>query len=256
MVDGYPGLYRDVLTYLKERIKEVLTGAGATIVVRIYGPDLDVLRDQGAGGRGRRCEASQGVTNLKVEPQILVPQLDVRLRPEAAGALRPDRRATSAGPRPRCVKGTKVGEVYDEQKIFDVVVWGVAEGPRRRLRRSGALPIETPLGDARPARRRGRRRDRAGPERDQAREGVAADRRDLQRRRAATSAASPARSRRTVRRARRSSASTTPSSSASTPPGRNRSRRLLALAALSLAGHPADPPRRLPLAAADGPGRR
>ena len=30
VVDGYPGLYRDLLTYLKERIKEVLTGAGAT----------------------------------------------------------------------------------------------------------------------------------------------------------------------------------------------------------------------------------
>ena len=46
MVDGYPGLYRDVLTYLKERIKEVLTGAGATIVVRTFGPDLAVLRDK------------------------------------------------------------------------------------------------------------------------------------------------------------------------------------------------------------------
>ncbi|HUR59013.1 MAG TPA: efflux RND transporter permease subunit, partial [Opitutaceae bacterium] len=33
VVDGYPGLYRDLLTYLKERIKEVLTGASATIVV-------------------------------------------------------------------------------------------------------------------------------------------------------------------------------------------------------------------------------
>ena len=33
-VDGYPGLYRDVLTYLKERIKEVLTGASGSVVVR------------------------------------------------------------------------------------------------------------------------------------------------------------------------------------------------------------------------------
>ena len=41
VVDGYPGLYRDLLTYLRERIKEVLTGASATIVVRVYGPDLD-----------------------------------------------------------------------------------------------------------------------------------------------------------------------------------------------------------------------
>ena len=46
VVDGYPGLYRDVLTYLSERIKEVLTGASATIVVRIYGPDLAVLREK------------------------------------------------------------------------------------------------------------------------------------------------------------------------------------------------------------------
>ena len=27
VVDGYPGLYRDLLTYLRERIKEVLTPA-------------------------------------------------------------------------------------------------------------------------------------------------------------------------------------------------------------------------------------
>src|SRR3954469_5683215 len=45
-IDGYPGLTRDVLTYLKERIKEVLTGAGATVVVRVFGPDLAVLRDK------------------------------------------------------------------------------------------------------------------------------------------------------------------------------------------------------------------
>src|SRR5262245_19944946 len=45
-INGYPGLTRDLLTYLRERIKEVLTGAGATIVVRLYGPDITVLRDK------------------------------------------------------------------------------------------------------------------------------------------------------------------------------------------------------------------
>ena len=58
-VDGYPGIYRDVQTYLKERIREVLTGTHEAITVRIYGRDLDVLRAQGrrseeAPGRGRR----------------------------------------------------------------------------------------------------------------------------------------------------------------------------------------------------------
>ena len=61
VVDGYPGLYRDLLTYLRERIKEVLTGASATIVVRIYGPDLDVLQrkaQRGREGDRRRRRAS------------------------------------------------------------------------------------------------------------------------------------------------------------------------------------------------------
>ena len=51
VVDGYPGLYRDLLTYLRERIKEVLTGASATIVVRIFGPNLDAAARQGRRGR-------------------------------------------------------------------------------------------------------------------------------------------------------------------------------------------------------------
>ncbi len=52
IVDGYPGLYRDLLTYLRERIKEVLTGASATIVVRVYGPELEQLRAQAQAVRG------------------------------------------------------------------------------------------------------------------------------------------------------------------------------------------------------------
>ena len=70
VVDGYPGLKRDLLTYLKEAIKEVLTGSGGSIVVRIFGPDLAVLRSKAqevkkvmddvegvddAAGRSRRC---------------------------------------------------------------------------------------------------------------------------------------------------------------------------------------------------------
>ena len=45
-VESYPGLYRDVQTYLRERIKEVLTGTSESIVVRIYGPDLETLQEQ------------------------------------------------------------------------------------------------------------------------------------------------------------------------------------------------------------------
>jgi Cu/Ag efflux pump CusA len=142
-VDGYPGLYRDLLTYLKERIKEVLTGASATIVVRVYGPELDVLR-----GKAQEVAAAirdvPGVADLKVEPQVLVPQVDVRLRPESAsvhGVSPGDvRRAVTT-----LVKGTKVGEVYEGQKVFDVVVWG-EEHLRTDLASLRDLRIDTPSG--------------------------------------------------------------------------------------------------------------
>ena len=48
LVDGYPGFYTDVQTYLKERIREVLTGSSHPVVIRIYGEDLDVLRAKAA----------------------------------------------------------------------------------------------------------------------------------------------------------------------------------------------------------------
>jgi CzcA family heavy metal efflux pump len=143
VIDGYPGLYRDVLTYLKERIKEVLTGAGATIVVRLYGPDMDVLRAKAQEVYKLMADVP-GVQTPKVEPQVLVPQIQISLRPDAAARFGLTagqiRRATST-----LVKGTKVGEVYFDQKSFDVVVWGVPS-LRTDLTALQALPIDLPQG--------------------------------------------------------------------------------------------------------------
>lgn len=144
-VDGYPGLYRDVLTYLKESIKEVLTGAKATIVVRIFGPDLVALREK-ADEVFREIEHIEGVHTPKVEPQTLVPQLQIRLRPEAAAqyGFTPGhvRRAVET-----LVRGTQVGEVYYDQMSFAVVVWGKAE-LRSDLSALRRLPIDLPVAGA------------------------------------------------------------------------------------------------------------
>jgi CzcA family heavy metal efflux pump len=139
VVYAYPGLYRDLLTYLRERIKEVLTGASGSVVVRLYGPDTAVLR-----AKAKEVEAAMkdvdGVTNLKVEPQVLVAQIDVRLRPDdlAKFGLTPGhvRRASTT-----LLKGQKVGEVFDGQKKFDVVVWG-SKDLRADLQSVQNLPID------------------------------------------------------------------------------------------------------------------
>jgi Cu/Ag efflux pump CusA len=143
VADGYPGLYRDVRTYLKERIKEVLTGASATLVVRIYGPDLDVLRAK-AREVAQEMEKVSGVGDLKVEPQVLIPQVTIRLRPEGAAefGLTPGavRRAVTT-----LVQGARVGEVYQQQRAYAVTVWG-AEHVRGDVHALNQSLIDAPNG--------------------------------------------------------------------------------------------------------------
>lgn len=140
VVDGYPGLTRDLLTYLRERIKEVLTGASATIVVRIFGPNLTQLAAT-AGDVRQALSAVNGVADLTVQQLTVVPQVEVRMRPEAAqiAGVSPAQIRDSMA---TLLRGTKVGEIYDDQKIFDTVVWSLP-AVRSDLFAIKRLPIDT-----------------------------------------------------------------------------------------------------------------
>lgn len=149
VVDGYPGLYRDVLTYLRERVKEVLTGTSASIVVRIYGSDLTVLQEK-AKEVGKVLADVEGVSDLKVQPQTLVPQLAVRFHQENAarfGVSATDVRSAIN----TLVNGTKAGEIYEDQKIFDVVVWGTT-AQRGNIENIKNMTIDIPTGGRVPLR--------------------------------------------------------------------------------------------------------
>lgn len=143
VMDKYPGIYTDVQTYLKERSKEVLSGAGSSIVVRLYGPDLNVLRSEAAEIKKVMAKVA-GISDLKIEPQVLVPQIEIALRPEATEryGLTPGliRRATTT-----LLRGSKVGEIYEGQMRFDVMVVGVTD-IRTDVAALQALPIDTPTG--------------------------------------------------------------------------------------------------------------
>src|SRR5262249_3865201 len=119
VMSHHAGFEYDLLTYLQERIKEVLTGSSGAIVLRIYGPDLDVLREkanavkvalEGSNGRG----PVPGVIELKVEPQLLVPQLYLEPLPDRLATYHltasqvADDVATLLG-------GTKVNEIHTDQ---------------------------------------------------------------------------------------------------------------------------------------------
>jgi CzcA family heavy metal efflux pump len=143
VIDGYPGLYRDVLTYLKERIKEVISGGGGAIVLRLFGPSLEGLREK-AVTIETALKTVDGVAQLQVEQQADVPQIEIRMKPDVAmryGVTAGDvRRAAMT-----MVRGTKVGELFDNQKILDVVVWS-KEASRDSLMSLKQILVDTSLG--------------------------------------------------------------------------------------------------------------
>lgn len=125
VVDGYPGLFRDVQTYLKERIREVLTGSSDAIVIRLFGPDLDTLRRE-ADEVLTVIEDIDGIVEEHVDLQVDIPQLEVEVDLAAAARhqIKPgDVRRASA----TLVAGDEVNDVFRAGKAFDVNVWSTKE---------------------------------------------------------------------------------------------------------------------------------
>lgn len=149
VIDNYPGLYRDLLTYLRERIKEVLTGSSASLVIRTYGDNLEVLQAK-AEEISRAIENIKGIIDLKVQPQILVPEVNVSIKSEAASRF-----GVSPGDIRRTIsvfmKGVKVGEFNEGQNIFDVVISGQEE-LRESISGLQELLVTSPTGETIPLR--------------------------------------------------------------------------------------------------------
>jgi len=141
LVDGYPGLYRDVQTYLKERIKEVLTGSKQAIVVRTYGHDLEVLR-QTAAEVEHALTGIPGLVDLKMEVHRPVPQVEVKVDLAAAHrfGLKPGdiRRAAAT-----IVSGIEVTDIHRDGKVYDVWVWSKPKA-RESVTSIKELLIDTP----------------------------------------------------------------------------------------------------------------
>ena len=131
-------------TYLRERIKEVLTGAGESIVVRIFGPDLPVASQIPR----RRCRQAMkdipGLIDLHVEQQVEVPQIQVKLDLDAATrhGLKPGDVRRAAGV---LMTGFEVTDIHRDAKVYDVWVWSLP-GIRRDVEAIREFLIDTPYG--------------------------------------------------------------------------------------------------------------
>jgi Cu/Ag efflux pump CusA len=141
---GYPGMSRDVRPFSSERVDEVLSGNEDDVVVRLYGEDLQVL-----GTKAREVQRTiagvDGISNERVQFHTNEPTLVIE--PNLAAAQRHGikpgdiRRAAAT-----LLSGIAVGSLFEEQKVFDVVVWGTPD-TRNSVNAIKQLLIDTPEGD-------------------------------------------------------------------------------------------------------------
>lgn len=140
-VAGYPGLDRAVTTYASDRIDDVLGVAERDVSVRLYGPELDILQAKAEEVRAAIGDIA-GVSAPAVQTMVTEPTVEIEVDLDAAaryeikaGHVR--RAATSL------LSGIEVGNLFEDQKVFEVVVWG-EPGLRNSISSVQDLLIETP----------------------------------------------------------------------------------------------------------------
>ncbi|HET9671824.1 MAG TPA: efflux RND transporter permease subunit [Actinomycetota bacterium] len=140
----YPDLSHRVTTYEEQRIDDVLGGRDRDVVVRVYGADHGIL-DEKAREVHSALTGIQGISGARIETAPTEPTIEVEVdlqRAQRFGVKPGDVRRASA----ILLSGLAVGNLFEEQKVFDVVVWGAPE-IRRSVDDVEQLLIDTPTGD-------------------------------------------------------------------------------------------------------------
>jgi CzcA family heavy metal efflux pump len=143
VVDRYTGLDREVQTYSQRTLNVSQTSASDALLVRVLGEDHDVLREQ-----AEKLQQVLAGVNGVVDPHVILPpeeptvEIEVDLASAQRYGVKPGDVRRSAA---TLLSGIQVGSLFEEQKVFDVVVWGAPE-IRENEAGIGELLIDTPGG--------------------------------------------------------------------------------------------------------------
>ena len=143
VVGGYPGLALNVNSYLNGRAETAFTSPSEPVQVRVFGPDLGQLLALGESVKAS-MNTVPGVVDSRVGQAPFEPTIQVEVDLDAAftHGVRPGdvRRAAST-----LVNGLEVGNLFEEQKVFEVMVVGVPD-LRHSVESVAAMAIDTPSG--------------------------------------------------------------------------------------------------------------
>ncbi len=133
-----------VTTYPEQRIEDILSGNDRDVVVRVYGASGEILGEK-AEEIQSKLSTIPGIERAVVETPPTEPTIEVEVdlqRAQRFGVKPGDVRRSAA----ILLAGLPVGNLFEEQKVFDVVVWGSPD-MRRSVQDVEQLLIDTPSGD-------------------------------------------------------------------------------------------------------------
>jgi CzcA family heavy metal efflux pump len=119
-LDKVPGVAVNVGQPISHRLDHLLSGVRAQVAVKIFGDDLGELRRLGRAARDA-MQGVDGVKDLQIEQQVLIPQIAIQVNRERAARL-----GVNAGQLAELLElalaGGTVTQLLDGQRTIDVVV--------------------------------------------------------------------------------------------------------------------------------------
>jgi CzcA family heavy metal efflux pump len=143
ILDHYPGIQSEVVTFLGDRISESLSGETAQVAVKVYGADLDMLDRVGERIQGALSKVN-GVVDLQFKRESGTPALAIDLVPQAlsaAGLHAQDVLDTIQ----TAYAGARVGQTFSGVRAVDTVVL-LPDALRHDPQGLGHLLINGPVG--------------------------------------------------------------------------------------------------------------
>ena len=127
IADGTPGLTGTVSTYEGDSMTGVLASGSNTVVTRVYGVNGGELATL-AGRLSGVVARIPGVTGTTVTTPVTQPTIDINVNLDAAArhGISPGDVRREAG---TLLSGLTVGNYFENQEVFDVVVWGLPGDP-------------------------------------------------------------------------------------------------------------------------------
>ncbi len=120
VMQHYPSLRTEVLTFLGDRLSESLSGETAPVAVNVFGPDLDEL-DRVADEVAAVARTVPGASDVQVQAPAGAPFLRVDLRPEQLGQYG-FTAADVLDTVETAYEGTTAAQIYDANRVIDLTV--------------------------------------------------------------------------------------------------------------------------------------